>query len=73
MNGFSQGYSVREKSKNQYQLFYIKAMMKERKAEQKEKEEGREWGMERGKKERGKEHMVSCGFGIELPLKIKIH
>ena len=50
MNGFSQGYSVREKSKNQYQLFYIKAMMKERKAEQKEKEEGKkEKRRERGK------------------------
>ena len=39
MNEFSQGTQLlREKAKNQYQVFYIKAMMKERKAEQKEKE-----------------------------------
>ena len=39
MNEFSQGTQLlREKSKNQYQVFCIKAMMKERKAEQKEKE-----------------------------------
>ena len=60
MNEFSQGTQLlREKSKNQYQVFCIKAMMKERKAEQKEKE-GRKWGMERRKKERGKEDIVSC-------------
>lgn len=56
---------VREKPKNQHRLFYIEAMMKERKAGQKQKEEGREWGMERGKKERGKEDIWSVGVLVQ--------
>ena len=37
---------VREKPKNQHRLFYIEAMMKERKVGQKQKEEGRDWETE---------------------------
>lgn len=64
---------VREKPKNQHQLFYIEAMMKERKSQQKKRKKGGSEGWRKEKRREEGRHMVSFGFGTELPLKIKIH